>query len=254
MGMKAHFRIVSIFFVLLYIIGSCMATDSVENETGIIDTVEQVPVNLSETIDLFNETTNNLTEIVSESEEIINETEVHETSESAVSEPEIFNAEKIRNELAAFVKDTRMIALKAGKDAAISAFNDRMGPYADPAMPVFAYDMEGKVLANPMDLASVGTNQIGFSDSEGTRYVQMMIDAAKNGEGFVEFSASNILNQGKVMKKMVYVNSVDGSWFIGSGIFLDNDAEEKEASPDETNAVPDEPASHNETLNSTAQA
>ena len=114
--------------------------------------------------------------------------------------------------------------------------------------------MEGKVLANPMDLASVGTNQIGFSDSEGTRYVQMMIDAAKNGEGFVEFSASNILNQGKVMKKMVYVNSVDGSWFIGSGIFLDNDAEEKEASPDETNAVPDEPASHNETLNSTAQA
>ena len=218
-GMKATFWIGCILFILLSCTGICMATDDIGNSTDVTigngtETLPNATMTGNVTEPGSNET------VPSEPVESVPvNTSVNVTPETVSPAENVSPVELQKEKLVSFVQDARQIALKAGKDAAISAFNDRMGPYADPKMPVFAFDSAGNVLANPMDLASVGTNQIGASDSEGTRYVQMMIDTAKNGEGFVEFTASNILEKGKVMKKLVYVSSVDGSWFIGAGFY-----------------------------------
>ncbi|MDD1724037.1 MAG: cache domain-containing protein [Methanospirillum sp.] len=145
----------------------------------------------------------------------------------SVAEPaeNVSAADSAREELVSFVKDLQLIAQKSGKNAAISAFNDRAGQYADPKMSVFAYDYSGNLLADPMNLASIGTSQVSASDSQGMKYVQMMMNTAKTGEGFVEYTAPNLMEQNKVMKKLVYVVDVDGSWFVGSGVFMDDSDE-----------------------------
>lgn len=260
--MKATLWIGCILLILLGCTSLCMANETIGNETEVIvENISETITNDTNVTEIVDEAVIIPAQVVNESEQITSEVaQVQEvtpeitaeetpntTVESETQVPVVSFIEQKKNELAAFVADTRMVALKAGKDAAISAFNDRAGQYANPDMPVFAYDITGKVLANSMDPNSVGTNQISVSSPEGIRYVQMMIDTAKNGGGFVEYTASNILDQGKLMKKMVYVSSVDGSWFIGSGIFLEDEAERE--SPSAEDLVSQETAE-----NSTASA
>lgn len=258
--MKVTFWIGCILIVLLSGVSLCMAADGVENNTeAVVETIVEPVSNVTNVNETPNETNLSTTQNTTETEVVIPEAVptvqvtaeptaettpevaiVNETNVTPVEVPqvaEVTSVDQIKKELETFVSDARMIALKAGKDAAISAFNDRMGPYADPKMSVFAYDINGNVLANPMDLNLVGRNQISSSDPEGTRYVQMMIDTAKNGGGFVEYLDSNILNQGKMMKKVVYVKSVDGSWFVGSGIFLEEEPEQKENTQPATSEI-----------------
>ena len=129
------------------------------------------------------------------------------------AEPDLVN-----DTLVKFVKDARTTALGNGQAGALVAFRNPVGGYVNAKMYIFAYDYDGKVLANPVNPGIVGQNQIGLSDSTGFKYIQQMRDVARKG-GFVTYQESNLMNKGIIEQKTSYVIDVDGTYWIGAGVF-----------------------------------
>jgi hypothetical protein len=127
----------------------------------------------------------------------------------------------VNDTLVKFVTDASTYAKNKGKTAALTSFNNPMGGFVNKNMSIFAYDYDGKALALPYSIGSVGTNQIGLTDPSGFRYVEQMRNMAKIGKGaFVTYKEANPLSMGVVMKKVSYVINVDGNYWIGAGVFL----------------------------------
>ena len=141
-----------------------------------------------------------------------NETNV--TTENPVAEPDLVN-----DTLVKFVTDARTYAMNHGKNAALITFNDQTGGFVNDKMYLFAYDYDGKVLALPYNPGMVGLNQISLTDSKGYRYVQQMRDTAKRGVGFVTYQEADMMNKGIVSEKVSYVTDVDGTYWIGAGVY-----------------------------------
>lgn len=133
----------------------------------------------------------------------------------AVEEPDLVN-----DTLVKFVTDARTFAVGSGKAAAMSAFSNPVGGYVTDDMYIFAYDYDGKALCLPYNPGMVGFNQIALSDSTGFRYVQQMRDTAKRGVGFVRYQESDMMNKGQIAEKVSYVTDVDGTYWIGAGVFV----------------------------------
>lgn len=134
-------------------------------------------------------------------------------------EPDLVN-----DTLVKFVNDARTFALNSGKTVALVSFNNPSGQFVNDKMFIFAYDSDGKVLAMPFDQGSVGKNMISATDSTGLRYVQQMVDIAKiPGIGFVTYQEANPMKQGTVMNKVSYIANVDGTYFIGAGVYQTKD-------------------------------
>ena len=137
----------------------------------------------------------------------------------STKEPDLVN-----DTLVKFVNDARTFALNNGKTVALSNFNNPSSQFSNDKMFIFAYDTDGKALALPFDLGSVGKNMISATDSTGLRYVQQMVDVAKiPGVGFVKYQDANPLKQGTVMNKVSYIANVDGTYFIGAGVYQAKD-------------------------------
>lgn len=161
--------------------------------------------------------------------------EINGTNVSAVkpaAEPDLVN-----DTLVKFVTDARTFAVNSGKSAALATFNNPSGGFVNDKMYIFAYDMDGKALALPYDLGAVGKNQIARTDSTGLRYVQQMVDTAKSGVGFVKYQEPNLLASGVVMKKVSYVTNVDGTYFIGAGVYMTPEDKKAAAAVPATKAV-----------------
>jgi len=147
-------------------------------------------------------------------------TKVNTTNVSVAKVPAA-EADLVNDTLVKFVNDARTYALTNGKSAALVSFNNPIGQFANDKMYIFAYDLDGKALALPYDQGSVGKNLISGTDSKGLRYIQQMVDLAKKpGVGFVKYQDANLLKQGAIMDKISYIASVDGTYFIGAGVFL----------------------------------
>ena len=131
-----------------------------------------------------------------------------------VTEPDLIN-----DTLVKFVTDARTYAVMNGKADALATFNDRTGGFVKDKMYIFAYDFDGKALALPYTPGMVGLNQIAQTDSKGLRYVQQMRDTAKQGVGFVKYQEADMMNKGTVSEKVSYVTNVDGTYWIGAGVY-----------------------------------
>ncbi|MDD1730448.1 MAG: cache domain-containing protein [Methanospirillum sp.] len=138
----------------------------------------------------------------------------------------------VNDTLVKFVTDARTYALNNGKSAAITTFNSPAGPFVNDKMYIFAYDLDGKALALPYAQGSVGMNQIALTDSTGLRYVQQMCDLAKHGVGFVKYQEPNLMKQGTVMNKVSYITNVDGTYWIGAGVYLPKEDKKAAAKPE----------------------
>lgn len=143
---------------------------------------------------------------------------------TTAAQPDLVNETLVK-----FVKDARTFAINSGKADALATFNTPNGPFVNDKMYIFAYDINGKALALPYDQGSVGMNQIALTDSTGLRYVQQMCDVAKQGAGFVKYQEANMMNKGTLMQKVSYITNVDGTYFIGAGVYLPKE-EKKPAS------------------------
>lgn len=86
----------------------------------------------------------------------------------------------------------------------------------------FMFDQEGRVIAQRIQREREGTNRFQAVDTDGQLYVQKLIEAAKQGGGFVEYKMVKPNQEGSY-PKLSYAKMLRGNeWWVGSGFYLDD--------------------------------
>lgn len=86
----------------------------------------------------------------------------------------------------------------------------------------FMFDQEGRVIAQRIQREREGTNRFEAVDTDGQFYVQKLIEAAKQGGGFVEYKMVKPNQEGSY-PKLSYAKMLSGNeWWVGSGFYLDD--------------------------------
>ncbi|PKL63056.1 MAG: sodium:calcium antiporter [Methanomicrobiales archaeon HGW-Methanomicrobiales-2] len=124
------------------------------------------------------------------------------------------------DEMKDFVAGAALYAREHNRTDALAAFNDPDGEFVRDELYIFAYDMNGTVLALPFQQALIGTDRSGVHDSSGVAYIYSMSRVAAEGGGSVYYVYPNPANGYAEELKLGYVMPVDGTWFVGSGIYL----------------------------------
>ena len=125
-------------------------------------------------------------------------------------------------ELKSFVEKAYIYANKVGKTRALGEFNDLNGEFIDRELYIFAHTMNGTTLSQPYQPDLVGQNQWYLQDTNGIMYIQRGVAQANLGGGFVYSLYPNPINNYVSELKLSYVIAVDDTWFIGSGIYQDD--------------------------------
>ena len=79
-----------------------------------------------------------------------------------------------------------------GKDKALAEINTPKGMFDKGELYVFAYSLQGVMLAHPKNPALVGQNLVGVPDSQGKLFRKEIVDKANsNGSGWVDYMYLN---------------------------------------------------------------
>ncbi|MEN6518478.1 MAG: cache domain-containing protein [Methanospirillum sp.] len=124
-------------------------------------------------------------------------------------------------ETVAFVEEAVRYAKANGEARALAAFSDPNGSLVRGERRVFAYDLNGTVLALPGEPTSLGSSHWNLADPDGVRMVREMREAARDGGGFVTYITNNRLGRPGVWQKCVYVAMTGDDWFVGSGTYAE---------------------------------
>ena len=65
----------------------------------------------------------------------------------------------------------------------------------------------------------VGMNRTNIKDANGVFVIPELAKLAKNGGGWLKYLWANPLHNNKVEPKLGYVEKVDDTWFLGSGMY-----------------------------------
>jgi ABC-type amino acid transport substrate-binding protein len=124
-----------------------------------------------------------------------------------------------RDELVAYVNEALQFAKENGKKKSLAVFNDPKGNFTRDGRYIFAYDMKGETLALPNQPELIGTNRIDAQDPNGIDFIRQIIDVARSGNGFTYYIYPDPSRNMTQSLKLSYVANVDGTWFLGSGIY-----------------------------------
>jgi signal transduction histidine kinase len=128
-----------------------------------------------------------------------------------------------RDELASYVDEALRFAQENGKEKALEVFNDPAGNFTGDGRYIFAYDYEGKNLALPYQPELVGTRRIDAQDPNGVYFIQQVIDVARMGNGSLYYIYPDPSKNMTQVLKLSYVANVDDTWFLGSGIYANDE-------------------------------
>lgn len=128
-----------------------------------------------------------------------------------------------RDELVAFVEKAVGFAHENGKELALQAFNDPNGNFTRDGIYIFAYDYDGWTLAHPYQPELIGTSRIDAKDPNGIEINQQAVNAAKFGNGLFYYIYPDPSKNMTQALKLGYVVDVDGTWYLGSGIYAKNE-------------------------------
>jgi two-component system NarL family sensor kinase len=125
-------------------------------------------------------------------------------------------------EMIYLVKKGAEYGKKNGKGMAFSEISNRSGMFVDEeGHYLYAYDYNGTLLAHPYLPGKIGTNLIGNKDPFGMENIRALADTARAGGGYVIFLWPNPDNNNLIETKIGYVMPVDETWWVGSGVYLD---------------------------------
>ncbi len=106
-----------------------------------------------------------------------------------------------------------------GKDKAIADFADPKGPFVKGDLYVFAYSMDGVIVAHPMNPKLVGKDMTEVKDSDGKPFTKEFIATVKGaGKGWVDYNWTNPTSK-KIEAKSSYVAKATDDLFVGCGIY-----------------------------------
>ena len=126
----------------------------------------------------------------------------------------------VREDLRSFVNEAIAYAGEKGKDAALREFNDRNGTFVRGNRYIYAFDFRGTTLALPFQPQLVRTDLSGLQDPFGVNYTRVEILLAQHGGGFIFFHYLNPARNMTLEPKMSYIQKVDDTWWVGSGVYL----------------------------------
>ena len=98
-----------------------------------------------------------------------------------------------RDDAKTLVKRAAAYVKYQGKDKALAEINTPKGMFDKGELYVFAYDLQGVMLAHPKNPALIGQNLIDVPDVEGKLFRKEIVEKAKsNGSGWVDYVLSLI--------------------------------------------------------------
>lgn len=129
---------------------------------------------------------------------------------SAVAAPKD-DAVDLVTKAAAYVKEV-------GKDKALVTLNDPKGPFVKGELYVFAYTLQGTIIAHPMNPKLVGKDMTEVKDSDGKYFTKDFVATVNGpGKGWVDYNWTNPTSK-KIEAKSSYVAKA-GDIFVGCGIY-----------------------------------
>lgn len=124
------------------------------------------------------------------------------------------------NEVMAFVDEGVTYVNNNGMEKALEEFNKPTGSFVRRDLYIFAYDFNGTCIAHPINPSLVG--QTGLSDINGVDVVGRELALAKRGGGTMYIVFPNPAHDGKEELKQIYIENVNDSLYLGSGLYLSN--------------------------------
>jgi len=93
-----------------------------------------------------------------------------------------------RDDAKALVKQAAAYVKYQGKEKALAEISTPKGTFDKGELYVFAYDLQGVMLAHPKNPALIGQNLINVPDSEGKLFRKEIVEKAKSqGSGWVDY-------------------------------------------------------------------
>lgn len=130
-----------------------------------------------------------------------------------------------RDELMAYVDEALNFAIESSKEKALEVFNDPEGNFTRDGRYIFAYDYNGTVLALPHQPELIAVNRIDEKDPNGVEFIRQIIDVAEMGLGFDYYIYPDPAANMTEKLKLSFVENVDGTWFLGSGIYAGSEGQ-----------------------------
>jgi polar amino acid transport system substrate-binding protein len=125
-----------------------------------------------------------------------------------------------REAMVAFVKEAVDYAKTHEKKTSLAVFSNKTGPFVRGDLYLYAYDFNGTTIAHPVNPEKIGINRLYEPDARSNFFIHDLRAAALNGSGFVEYYYINPVHNYAVEKKLGYVEKVDDTWWLGSGIYF----------------------------------
>jgi polar amino acid transport system substrate-binding protein len=122
-----------------------------------------------------------------------------------------------------YVDNAASYARQHGRNASITAFNNRQGPFVTGDVYVYALDYAGNALALPFQPDRVGTNFINLRDTAGKPYTDIEIQLVQSGGGYLLYRYPDPADNMTSRLKISYVRPVDDTYWIGAGIYTSED-------------------------------
>lgn len=119
----------------------------------------------------------------------------------------------------AFVTEAVAYAREHGREKSLAEFNNPNGSFIRGDMYIFSVDYNGTCLATTAVPDWVGTDRLNEVDMKGTAFIQKEIELAQSGGGFITVHFANPAHGLAIEPKLCYVHDVDGTYWIGSGIY-----------------------------------
>ncbi len=128
-------------------------------------------------------------------------------------------ANPTKQDAQALVEKAADFAVKSGKDQLITEVNKKEGAFNKGELYVFVYDLQGTLIADPVNKALVGQNNVAKPDAEGKLFRKEIVEVAnQSGSGWVDYKFANPMS-GKVEPKSSYVKK-QGDVIIIAGIYV----------------------------------
>jgi len=123
-----------------------------------------------------------------------------------------------KSEATGLVKKAVIHIKENGKEAALAEFNNANGKFVKGELYVFAYSLQGVIIAHPMNPKLVGKDMLEIKDADGKYFTKEFIATVNGpGKGWVDYRWTNPVSK-KIEAKSSYVEKA-GDIFVGCGIY-----------------------------------
>jgi len=125
-----------------------------------------------------------------------------------------------RDDAKALVKRAAAYVKYQGKEKALTEISTPKGMFDKGELYVFAYDLQGVMLAHPKNPALIGQNLIAVPDTEGKLFRKEIVEKAKSqGSGWVDYVYLNP-ETNRQEHKTTYIQKV-GDIIVCCGVYKD---------------------------------